>query len=275
MLVKCREGNLLFDMGKSAQFSHNAAILGENLKEVDCAVISHAHYDHGGGLAAFAKNNTSAPIYMGPEANGDYLSDKRVKIHTALHPVITPLLKSSPFLFRYVGLDKVVLQQQAERIVVVENTLEILENVYLLPTIEPRIPLALGNRFLWKKQENKLLPDSFDHELIMVIREQSGLVVFTGCGHRGILNMVAEVKRTFLGEKISAVIGGFHLALRPGKSQIAGTEEDIITIAQTLEQHGVDQVISGHCTGGDACDILHEQLGERFSRLSTGSRHTV
>ncbi len=275
LLVRCPAGNLLFDMGKSAQFSHNAEILEENLTEVDCAVISHAHYDHGGGLAAFAQNNISAPIYIGREADGEYLADKRAKIHTALHPLIPPVLKSSPFFFRYVGLDDAVLKQYAERIVVVENTIEILKDVYLLPSVEQGIPLALGNKFLWKKKDNTLLQDSFDHELIMVIRESGGLIVFTGCGHRGILNMLSTVNRLFPGEKIKAVIGGFHLALQPGKPQIAGSEEDIIAIAQKFDQLGVEKVISGHCTGEDACTILQDQLGDRFDRFSTGSRHVI
>ena len=275
LLVRCPAGNLLFDMGKSAQFSHNAEILEQNLTKVDCAIISHAHYDHGGGLAAFAQNNTSAPIYIGREADGDFLADKRAKIHPALHPIINPWLKRSPFFFRYVGLDKAVLKLNRERITVVEEILEIKKDVYLLPSVKRSIPLVVGNKFLWKKKDNILQPDTFDHELIMVIRQKSGLTVFTGCGHRGILNMVNTVKHTFPDEKITAVVGGFHLALRPGKPQIAGTEDEIVAIARKIKQSGVEHIISGHCTGEDACRILHEQLGNRFSRFSTGSRHTI
>lgn len=274
-LVKCPAGNLLFDMGKSGQFIINAEILNENLTEVDCAIISHAHYDHGGGLAAFAQNNTSAPIYIGREADGDFLADKRAKIHPALHPIINPWLKRSPFFFHYVGLDKAVLKLNRERITVVEETLEIKKDVYLLPSVDQRIPLAVGNKFLWKKKDNTLQQDSFDHELIMVIREKDGLSVFTGCGHRGILNMLSTVKNLFPDENIKAVIGGFHLALQPGKPQVAGSEEDIIAIAQKFNQLGVEKVISGHCTGEDACTILQDQLGDRFDRFSTGSRHVI
>ena len=65
---------ILFDMGPDGAFAENAAALGVDLKTVDLAVLSHGHYDHGGGLAAFCRCNDTARIYIRRDAFGEFLS---------------------------------------------------------------------------------------------------------------------------------------------------------------------------------------------------------
>lgn len=55
---------VLFDMGQRILFAENAQRLGIHLEEVDLAVLSHGHYDHGGGLRAFFRLNSHAPMYV-------------------------------------------------------------------------------------------------------------------------------------------------------------------------------------------------------------------
>ena len=66
LLIETGEHRILFDAGQTGAFADNAARLGLDLSTVDLAVLSHGHYDHGGGLARFLEINCHAPVYVNP-----------------------------------------------------------------------------------------------------------------------------------------------------------------------------------------------------------------
>ena len=72
--------------------TEHAEMLGIDLADVDLAVLSHGHYDHGGGLAVFLEKNDHAPVFIHKDAflphyNG---TQKYIGLDTALvsHPRI-------------------------------------------------------------------------------------------------------------------------------------------------------------------------------------------
>ncbi len=275
LLVKTRTDQILFDMGAGGCLLDNAEQLDEDLTRVSCGVVSHAHYDHGGGLGAFIEKNDHAPIYIGQGAAGNYRANGAAIFPALIEPLVYSLTQSRKRFSRYVGLDKAHLYNTPKRFVEVAATQEIASDVFLIAHTTNHHPTPEGNKYLLKEDDGMLVRDDFGHELIMVVRDPDGMVLITGCGHRGILNMVDTVQKTFAGESLKAVVGGFHLARQPGKPAAAGGPEAVAEIAHYLKERGVKKVISGHCTGDEACRVLADVLGEQFELLSTGSRHTV
>ena len=78
--IETKRHTVLMDTGQSALFLENAAKLGADLTKIDTVVISHGHYDHGGGLPHFMKVNDHAAIYLQKAAaDGHYSVDSPKK----------------------------------------------------------------------------------------------------------------------------------------------------------------------------------------------------
>jgi 7,8-dihydropterin-6-yl-methyl-4-(beta-D-ribofuranosyl)aminobenzene 5'-phosphate synthase len=98
-------------------------------------------------------------------------------------------------------------------------------------------------------------------EQALVARTEEGLVVVTGCAHRGVDKMVARAKEIGQDE-IALVVGGFHLG-GSNRRRI----ENIISESQRL---GVQQVAPCHCTGEKAKEMLRRAYGEDFFASGVG-----
>ena len=86
LYIETGEHRILFDAGQSDAFADNAEKMGIDLGEVDLAILSHGHYDHGGGIAKFLQINKKAPVYINkhgfePHYNG---TEKNIGLDTEL-----------------------------------------------------------------------------------------------------------------------------------------------------------------------------------------------
>src|SRR5438552_10469531 len=87
-------------------------------------------------------------------------------------------------------------------------------------------------------------PDPLIHDdqaVLLHVRDK-GLVVLTGCGHAGIVNIVRHAKRLTGVDQVYAVIGGFHLSGPLFEPMIPATVAALAAEDPTL-------LVPAHCTG--------------------------
>ena len=107
-------------------------------------------------------------------------------------------------------------------------------------------------------------PDAFAHEQSLIFDLPEGLALFSSCSHAGADNILREAAARFPGKKLLALIGGLHLYIR--------TPDEVRALARQLRETGVQRVITGHCTGDAALEILRDELGGALETLHCGKR---
>jgi 7,8-dihydropterin-6-yl-methyl-4-(beta-D-ribofuranosyl)aminobenzene 5'-phosphate synthase len=249
--------SILFDTGSSGLFTKNAEHLSVNVASVDTAVLSHHHFDHGGGLRRFLEANADAKVHLGEVPSGDCF------------------IKFLPFMKKYIGLEKALMTDYVDRFETVSKPTQILPDVFFFPHVSGTRPKPTGNKRLLVRRDGRLTPDDFAHEVVMAIKENNKLVIFTGCSHNGVLNMVDTVAREFEGIPIKAVIGGFHLIASPPFNFMAGSKREVEDLARLILDYPIDRTYTGHCTGTKAFAVLKAVMGERITDLRTGSCFVV
>jgi len=242
---------ILFDAGSGKVFCDNAALLDIEIQDVGAAVISHRHHDHCNGVAHFLDCNSKAQVYFRECEETDYC------------------FKAFGFKSN-VGINKNVLDKAQGRVTFVNDTTEIFPNIFVITNISNKYEQPKGNKYLFTNSGQGCKQDTFDHELLLIIRESDGLVVFTGCAHSGVLNMVETAVELFPNTRIKAVVGGFHLVGLPIFNSIGGTKEEIEAIGRALLSYSIDKLYTGHCTGMKAYGLLKGVLGDRIEHLPTG-----
>lgn len=242
----------LLDSGASDRFLHNAWKLGIAVKEVDTAVLSHAHYDHSGGYEAFFSENEKAKVYLQGAAKEQCYAK-------------VGLFK------KYIGIPEGVLETYSDRFVFVDGDHQLDEGVWLISHRKAGWAARGKKAHMYRKTEMGIVPDDFVHEQSLVFETGNGLVILNSCSHGGIENIIEEVTDKIRGKEVLAVIGGFHLMGLRGTSSMGVSEGDVRTLGRRLTELRVKHVYTGHCTGDPAYRILEEVLGKHLESLSTGT----
>lgn len=233
----------LLDTGGSNLFLDNAAKLGIDISEVDCAILSHAHYDHSLGMEAFFRANSKADFFISPNA--------RENCYGGLG-----------FLSKYIGLPKGILSTYRDRIKMPPSISEIDENVFVVPHSTDGLSKIGRRSHLYVRRGWRYLPDDFTHEQSLVFRTEGGLVIFNSCSHSGADVVMEEIGRAFPGERVIAYLGGLHL--------FRMNESEVKEIALRIRKAGISRVITGHCTGDKAFAILKSRLGNTVEQFHCG-----
>ncbi len=228
-------GNILFDTGASPAFAQNAQLLGVDLAGVDFAVLSHGHYDHGGGLGRFLAENAVAPVYLSARAFGQYYNASGA----------------------YIGLDPSL--RGHPRLIPAGDALEIGPGLSLLSCNGLPKPFPLDSAGLTQLVEGVHRPDAFLHEQYLVLQLGGRRVVVSGCSHKGVLNILSWLRP-------DVFIGGFHFMKQPLGPQGNPLMDRAAQVMLSLPT----QYYTGHCTGSAQYAYLKAQMGDRLQPLPAG-----
>lgn len=227
---------ILFDAGQTEAFAQNAEKLGIDLSKVDFAVLSHGHYDHGGGLKRFLEINKTAPVYLNRYAFMPHYNGMQ----------------------KYIGLDPALME--SPRLIFVDDCLEIAEGIQLDSCAARNRPYGVDSFGLNVQEKGRMQPDDFRHEQYLLIEENGKKVCFSGCSHKGILNIAHWLRPDVL-------VGGFHFV------KLDPQEEGRQTLDKAARNLlGYPTVYyTGHCTGVSQFAHLKGIMGDRLHAISTGS----
>jgi len=253
--IRTRTRSILFDMGPDNKFADNAKHLGVDLSTTDMAVLSHGHYDHGGGIPQFQKINSKTEIIMTRGAmEGRYYAR---------------YLDYDP---KYIGLDTDAIDQSRCRFI--DSDLALSEDLTIITGFSKKGFIPQGNSDLPKHQEDgQLIEDDFSHELALLIVEDDTSVLFTGCAHSGIGNMINTTLTRTGRDHIDHVIGGFHLYNRITKVTEPDNRLDILV--NELSSHDGTTYYTGHCTGPDAPGYMSSKMARPINVFATGTRFEI
>lgn len=247
---------ILFDAGVSPNgVVENMRRLELSPKDIDAMVMSHGHFDHTVGLDGLTNalgGTVKLPVMIHPE----FWNRRRIAI-PGRSPSELPAT-SKPAL---VGAGFDIIENRLPSFLL-DSSVLVTGEVDRTTEFEIGFPVHQAFRDKAGWQPDPLILD--DQALVMNVREK-GLVVLTGCGHSGIVNIVRYAKKLTGMDDVYAVLGGFHLSG-------AIFEPIIQETTQALSAHNPRHLVPAHCTGYKAVHALAAAMPDAFIQNSVGTR---
>ena len=260
-LVELRRGGrtttVLYDAGLSPfGVRDNMRRLRIDPRDIEAAVMSHGHYDHTTGLQGVIEDlgRSGVPMVLHP----DFWNRRRIRIDgTETVEIPTP----SRAWMEGAGVQ-----------VVEDRRPSLLFDAGLLVTgeVERTTDFERGMPHQEAFHEGRWVDDSavYDDQAAVVHVADKGLVVLTGCGHAGVVNILRHVRRITGIDRVHAVIGGFHLTGKAFEPIIDPTVDAIADLQPEL-------IVPAHCTGWKAQLALAGRLPDAVVPNAVGATFEI
>jgi 7,8-dihydropterin-6-yl-methyl-4-(beta-D-ribofuranosyl)aminobenzene 5'-phosphate synthase len=240
-LVEVDGHKILYDTGASSdRVLSNAKALHIDLSDVEDVVLSHNHSDHVGGLMALRRELA--------KTNPRALS----RVHVGAG-IFEPRLNEAGEDRNGLRLIKAEYLATGGAFIIHEKATELYPGVWLTGPV-PR-PNVEKNWFpgLSLVTAQGRVEDNVPEDSALVFNTSEGIVILTGCGHAGVVNIVEDA-RTIVGtQPVLALIGGLHL--------FDASDQTLVWTGAKLKSYRIENLLAGHCTGIEATYRLRESTG--------------
>ena len=243
-LVEADGHRLLFDTGAHTDIvRRNAQTLKIDLSTVPEVILSHSHSDHVTGfipLRDLLREKTPTALAHTHVAEGIFYP----------RPVASTGLSANPVL-----LFKPEYEKGGGEFIVHQKPVELYPGVWLTGPVPRKYPernWSLG-RDAKVMTPAGLTEDNLPEDMSLICDTDDGLVVLTGCGHAGVINIIEQARTIVRPARVHALIGGLHL--------FNASEESLTWTAGKLREFGVDNFLGAHCTGLETVYRYRHDLG--------------
>jgi 7,8-dihydropterin-6-yl-methyl-4-(beta-D-ribofuranosyl)aminobenzene 5'-phosphate synthase len=246
--------HVIFDTGLSPDgMVGNMRRLTIDPKDAEVVVLSHGHFDHTTGLDGFVRavGRPNLPVIIHPE----FWSRRRLAI-----PGREPFDMPSTSRAAVIDAGFNVVEDRRPSFLLDGSVL-------ITGEVDRTTPFEKGFAVHQAYRDDAWVPDPLildDQALIVHVRGK-GLVVLTGCGHAGIVNIVRYAQRITNVGNVHAVIGGFHLSGALFDPIVDATVDALAGIAP-------DVLVPAHCTGLRAVRAIASRFPDAFIQTSVGTR---
>lgn len=252
-LVEADGRKILFDTGaKSDVVLKNTQTLKLDLSGVEDVVLSHWHSDHVGGFMTLRNEaRTKAPRALG-------------RTHVGAG-IFLPRFGGPPNVdVNPMGRLKAEYEAVGGKWAEHTGPAELFPGIWLTGPVPRRHPERnWSGQARVRLGSGAVVEDTIADDMALVIDTAEGLVIVTGCGHAGVVNIIEHARMVVRPARVHALIGGIHL--------FNATDAALTWTAGKLREFGVDHVIGAHCTGIETVYRFRTDLGLARAKCVVGA----
>jgi 7,8-dihydropterin-6-yl-methyl-4-(beta-D-ribofuranosyl)aminobenzene 5'-phosphate synthase len=241
-LVEVDGHRILFDTGAHTDVVlKNARSLDLDLSTVPEVILSHNHWDHVGGFMTLRESvRTKTPDALARTHVGEGIFYPRVSIRPDVEDNQMLRIKAD-------------YEKSGGVFVVHDKPVELYPGVWLTGPVPRKYPERNWSGTGKVKAPAGIVEDNVPEDMALVFDTPQGLVVLTGCGHAGVVNICDFARTIIRPGRIHALIGGIHL--------FNAKDDTLAWTTGKLKEFGLDNLIGAHCTGVETVYRFRQDLG--------------